>query len=448
MFKIKKLFVNIYHSKGIETLYFFFLFSTFFAYRHIFLGQFSYITGQYSDFTSFSSYLSDIIILSLLFFIIARRIKLVVPHPKIVTALVSWLFLVSLFHVQHETIQWYYFARMIECLFVYLLIYNLHLNKPKLHVFFAKLFIFFSTAEALISIIQFLTQRSIGLKYMGESALSGIIPGVAKISLKNGLFMRGYGTFPHPNLLSAFLVTGILLNLYLLITNSGGRKQRYLYTISFILLIFGLFTTFSRSGLISLGCSLVIFFALFVNYTDGGIRKCVKSLILTLFTIFTAIILFSPFLTARLPMTSDAGSADRLTYIQAGLHMIKDKPILGLGLGESMLHMKQYAKKALKPWQIQPIHNYFLLFADEAGIIGLILIIYFFWLHMKQLFNSIIKRKAGDSPFKITLLAIFLGFMVLMQFDHYFYTLWQTQVLLWMILGIMAACVAHETSPD
>jgi uncharacterized membrane protein YjgN (DUF898 family) len=109
----------------------------------------------------------------------------------------------------------------------------------------------------------------------------------------------------------------------------------------------------------------------------------------------------------------------------------------------------------LNPYQIQPIHNYFLLAAAELGIPGMLILIWIFILHLKKLVFGIkydvsaelntkyfiqnTNQNKEKVLYKLTLLTILISFLVLMQFDHYFYTLQQTQMLLWVVLGLIAA---------
>ena len=113
-------------------------------------------------------------------------------------------------------------------------------------------------------------------------------------------------------------------------------------------------------------------------------------------------------------------------------------------MGESLLHMEQYSPIALEAWQIQPIHNYFLLSAAELGILGALILIWILISHLSGIWglfrNSKFEiRNSESSNYRLLLFTILLCFLVLMQFDHYFYTLQQTQMLLWIILGLIAA---------
>lgn len=160
--------------------------------------------------------------------------------------------------------------------------------------------------------------------------------------------------------------------------------------------------------------------------------------------------------------------------------MAEANPIFGVGLGESLLHMEQYLPatnfsyqkdvnlneqshagfqqttnnnpkleagehKTLAPWDKQPPHNYFIIAAAEMGIPGMIILIWFFLVNLLRLLKKI---RGQPSPYLFSLLSILLCFLILMQFDHYFYTLNQTQLLLWIILGLIMAETQIKNEPN
>jgi sterol desaturase/sphingolipid hydroxylase (fatty acid hydroxylase superfamily) len=105
--------------------------------------------------------------------------------------------------------------------------------------------------------------------------------------------------------------------------------------------------------------------------------------------------------------------------------------------------MQQFTSVKLEPWQIQPIHNYFLLTAAELGIAGAILLLGFFLWHLAKIGKSLIWQKIDDENVHRLILAVILfTFLVLMLFDHYFYTIHQAQLLLWLILGLIMREIA------
>jgi len=215
--------------------------------------------------------------------------------------------------------------------------------------------------------------------------------------------------------------------------------------------LFGLFLTFSRAALLTFGLGLIVLAIIYIWRKIGSFR----SLILP----YTAIILFSllsiailkNFLITRVTFTDEA-TKERVFYDQVGLKMIKGHPLIGVGEGTSVLHMKQYSLVPLQPWEIQPVHNYYLLTAAEIGIIGLIIVLMLFAVTLKDLAKQFfLASRMGDDKystpqrlFDLTLLTISGCFLILMLFDHYFYTIEQTQLLLWMVLGLLVARTTHK----
>ncbi|MFZ2975502.1 MAG: O-antigen ligase family protein [Candidatus Moraniibacteriota bacterium] len=67
--------------------------------------------------------------------------------------------------------------------------------------------------QAIVGIIQFFLQKSIGLFWLRESLISPDILGVAKVILNGEKYIRAYGLMPHPNILGGFLLFSIIINL-------------------------------------------------------------------------------------------------------------------------------------------------------------------------------------------------------------------------------------------
>jgi len=403
------------------------IFWLFFPKRHVFLNDFAYITGQYSDFTSFSLYIVDLVLILGFFFIFWIKSGGLKAFLNL-KWLFLWLIVIILPHITNNlTYNSYFFARIIASFVAYGTIVMIF-GEYDLKSLFMKTFLAFSTIQSLLALFQFLKQSYLGLGYLGEQQLSPWVAGFAKI-ITDSLYIRGYGTFPHPNPLSAFLVVGILIACYLIIA-SPNSKQRVFWGILLFLNTLGLVTTFSRAAFLAL---IIAGTAFFVGQrcTKKFSKQSALSLIILIVSIGVSVSLFRSFLFSRITVT-DTATEERIIYTKIGISMIKESPTFGVGIGESVLHMKQYSTTPLKPSQIQPIHNYFLLAASELGIIGALLLLWFFLSHLKSLAYNL-------TTCNLLLGSILLSFFILMQFDHYFYTLEQTQLLLWIILGIIAA---------
>lgn len=437
-----------------------------FSVRYVFHTPWNFQTGAYSDFTSLSLYISDFVLLALLLFSafhIPRFLSLDSLWNKLAYGTIGWL-LLELLVQNYSTfpLQLYFSLRLVLLIILGLFISKIDfskndvtrgtdqqtnfLSKGLTRKNIAWLFVLLGGIQSIIAILQFYLQHSLGLYIVGESHLSPLLLGVAKIVSHGTTLIRGYGTFPHPNLLAGFLVTTTLFNLYLLNKTiqqqnsdsseigaeiSRGTWNLYKVYIFLFLNIYGLFITFSRGGIIALfvGISVIISYYIYNGeFSRGTFSKISKLLNPLICIVLLSIVMLWPYLGTRATFT-DTATKERLFYNTIGIKMMETKPILGLGTGQSVLHMKQFSNEDLEPWEIQPIHNYFLISITEQGI-GAILLILLVVLPTYRL----IKR--GFTDWGLILISINVAIMFLFILDHYFYTIWQTQLLLWVVIGL------------
>jgi O-antigen ligase len=416
-----------------------FLFTLFFPIRYVFYSDVSYATGAYSDFTSFSLYLSDLLII--LFFIINWRRFYNNKILYFFAIFGLWLIISILRSTGYLPLELYFLAKFDELFIVFLFFSDIkHLRQGGKIMLWTYISLLLS--QCLLGFYQFYAQKSLGLNFFGESPIGPLIAGVAKIVSHETPFIRIYGTLPHPNILSAFILVGLVLICWQILVSINRKRLIFLY-ISLFVAITGLILTFSRAAylasIVSLG-SFGIFYALRQGITNRSRNLAIMLLVFAGLNIG----LFHDFLATRATISDDAVK-ERVFYNNIGIKMIKDHPLSGLGVGASVLHMKQYSHVELKPWEVQPIHNYYILTMAEIGVVGFLLLIGFF----VYLAFRLAKKTAGtvDPAIymrRIFLGSVFLGVLVLMLFDHYFYTIQSTQLLLWAILGLIFADLKRD----
>ena len=497
------------YNKTIRLLVILTILSLFFPLRHVFLTKEAYLTGAYSDFTSFSLYLSDILIFLLATIVIIPRGKkiwlkikafrltsfpLLFPIPYSLFPIFLLTLAILLAFITHFglniRLNAYLLIKWLELIVAYGT-FEILFEQNSLKIIFLRLFAWLCGLESIIALIQFVRQSSLGLYRLGESHLAPNILGVAKIVSGGTTFIRGYGTFPHPNPFSAFLVVGIIITIYLL-NNSTNKKSAGLYSILLFINILGLTVTFSRGAYLALAVGLVVFFGLLffrrhpdperVHPSEGegsqtrdssastfakatadksdalGLRMT-PVIIVVLISIVISFFLFKPFLLTRATF-SDQSTIAREFYDVTGVKMALKNPIFGIGLGESVLHMEQYSGRSLAPWDKQPPHNYFIIAAAELGIPAMLILVWMFLAHLSRLVKKLRTNKdfllsthstplrfAQGSLFSFLLISIFCAFMLLMLFDHYFYDLNQTQLLLWIFLALISSAI-QKPSPS
>jgi hypothetical protein len=276
------------------------------------------------------------------------------------------------------------------------------------------------------------------------------------------------------------------------LSTSKASGTILLYIIIAVQLL-ALLLSFSKSAIIGLMIAV-----LYINFTfmpRKGILTSLPSKKMEAFTkwvisrirliiLILSVILISLFLASKdLGANLNQSITERITYLNVSRGTILTSPIIGIGSGQYIWNMQTYKGQALETWQFQPVHNVFLLIWSELGIVGLALFTYFLFKlfhaclparqveQFKQIttiFNKSNTREKtnissekpeclsagkleGDSSIlcnEYTYLSnsillvyfkgILLSFIFIMMFDHYFWDIWQGQVMLWMILGMIA----------
>jgi O-antigen ligase len=415
--------------------------------RHVFFSVSPTLHGQFTDFLAISLYASDLIAI----LIAIRLLWLIFTKNVIFTKQNCYLFLIPLFLLLNfayslyvsrgnTTYIYYYLIKIVEfsTIFTYFTIKRVNI----------KVLLFAVTATAIfqgtIGIIQFIVQKSIGLKFLGEETLARNIDGVAKIDTSFGKFIRAYGTFAHPNQLSAFLIVACATTLGLFFIFHIEKKSKWanLSLAALSILILFEFSTFSRSGLIALFICLGIILCL-IKQKQQSIKI---PLIVSVAAIAASVIIFRPFLFPRLTIT-DQSTGERFYYNEIGAQLIKQNPVLGVGMGNLIPKTAAAIGDYDQAWEVQPAHNYFLDIAIEFGIPGLIIFFIFLMFLILNLIRKLISPFNENYIYRAALLSVLVAILILMQFDHYFYTLQQTQLLLWALLGMITAESLHVENP-
>ncbi len=287
--------------------------------------------------------------------------------------------------------------------------------------------------QAIVALLQFYYQKSIGLWFLGESVITATTPGIARVLIGGERYLRSYGTLPHANILAGFLILGIIAIAYLFFTSAPEKKHsRILSAVGFFVILSALILTFSRSGWIIGSGSIVAILAYGIARKELRARAfeflgiALISFLLLAYSLGWAIMPRAGF------VKGEASVDHRIFYNEIGLSLIERHP-LGVGEGNQVLQAGReglYLSKGLNEmWLWQPVHNIYILIASELGVPGLLL----FLLLLFALFKEIeFKRTQAvfASLFVISLLAFGLV-------DHFPWDLHAGRLMFWVALGIM-----------
>jgi O-antigen ligase len=355
---------------------------------------------------------------------------------------IIWI-LTAIFFANDVQIAFYVTTRFLLAIVAFFLLQRVFNYRRRTFTYATFILFITGVLQAIIGISQFVLQKSIGLKILGESDISSTIAGVAKFEIAGSKIIRAYGTFPHPNLFAAFLLFALAAGFWLFLYTNFSRKSRFISNFvpsSLVVIILGIFLSYSRSVIFILIIFLtIIIFAHKEKYVTFFKQICtylhIPSMLQGVFGIFLAFsLLFLSYniLSPRICINNCANdnSIDlRLKYLETACSSITSHPFLGVGMGNFVSSQKESSLKKLAPWEQQPVHNLYLLIASEIGLIGVVLFLYTI-VNLTQIFNKGFFGKLHN-PFFLC----FFGFLILGFADHYFWTLPQGMLIFWVCLA-------------
>lgn len=395
--------------------FYFFVFSIPFQTRKVFLTDFSFVTGDFTEYGTIFLYLSDVLLLLSFAFAILFNQKLIKSALselksksgdkeinkifRALSILIIWFFVSALVNQSYLNISLFRSFKMAEM--VLLVFFVFATMRDKLF-FMSSLFIIILSIyfQSLLAIYQFLYQKNLFYsplmhKLTGETILAPDLPGIAKIGEEGEKLIRAYGTLPHPNLLGGLLVFSLFISLYLyiehkdsLLSSDSLRFKAYnkvfqkyfksvfwflIFTVQFIALVL----SFSRSAWLGLAIGLIVFTISTFSRVKIVSRETIKTNLLHRYKELTISILLLTFLiignfnlisnrffqdvsnqdatdlqSVNLPTNNTF--ADRIFFNNVSRETISRTPLFGSGPGTSIFQIEPFLDKADKNQQIAP----------------------------------------------------------------------------------------------
>lgn len=375
--------------------------------RHFFF-DFSYFVGVRSAFLALVFYSTDIIFLSLMAIFIFNRRKSIF-NKKIKPSKFWWViavFLVMNFFFSTHYVRWgYQMLRYLEVIGAFFVFSNIRLDKKKM--------VWILMISALIQLFLVIYQIDSGRSlqgiawYLGERMFDSSYPGIAKVYLWGVEKVRGYGSFSHPNSMGGFFLMWFVFYF--------TQKKKLFKSELLFLVLCGALTLMSFSKI-----AIVILVLVLIGQTfsrNDNCLMCKLAKITTFFAIMTFFLMASH---------DELGMEKRMFWALQSIEVIKTHPFFGVGAGNYLLVAGSLGWKIpFVETLIQPVHNIFLLFFAEVGLVGLGLIT----LMIGKLYQITPEKK------RFLILILTIGFLGM--WDHYILTLHQNLVLVGVMMGLM-----------
>jgi len=465
-------------TKIIEYLFYLFLFLL--PWQTRWIWHYGSLANVPNEYLTYSFYGTEIIFLGLLVLTMVFRWKKsdhesnVLNFKNLDFQILFLLFLIAaglgLIWAPDKQAVLYYLVKFFEGIALVIFIINFRFSYFKA----AGVLVLAGVLQSLLAIFQFLTQKVVANKWLGMAQQIASTAGTFVVESDKLRWLRSYGSLPHPNVLAAFLVISCLLLVVLLILARHNWEKVLLWLFLPILLT-GLFFTFAKSAFVALVIGL-LFLAIFIFLSPDKNAKMIFSqfLLVSLATLAILVLIYQePVLTrlngeARLEVYS---WQQRLTFMDQAKELLKDNWLTGVGLGNYTVALAQKFQGPLPEQVNQPVHNVYILAAVELGVFGFLIFIIIILEALRRLYHFKIDQRYGllaiFSKFSakggsasggdfidvyieykekfywfLGLTAVFFAILVLMVFDHYFWTLYFGIMLWWLCFGLWLKAVS------
>lgn len=243
------------------------------------------------------------------------------------------------------------FVELLKLLILYFMVINL-VKKPKQVFIIVWFLIFLCLITSVIGVYQYF--NNIGL-YSPEDKV---------------LRITGTSLDPNDYAMHLVMVFPLLISFFFIARNI---IMRLILVMTSILLLSNVIFTFSRGGFVGLG--VVIFFSFIILIMQKRIKPIGAMALLFSFILLLSFIparYWTRMLTILNP--SEASASARLESWKAGFNMMKDHPIIGVGLGAFPHEYALRASLAADEFKVKIprfAHNSYIQVGAEIGVIGL-----------------------------------------------------------------------------
>ncbi len=411
----------------------------------------------------------DILISSFLFWFLLRRENYkarVGRGEAMVLGVFAFSAFFSLFLAESKPLALYAFIRL-AILVGFSLTASVLLLRRKVFEWALALMVVLALFESSIGILQFRTQGSVGFQRLGEPHLTLADPSIARAVVEEGRVIRAYGTFPHPNVLAAFLLMGLIALYYFwfsvaresMVWSLGESPKKFFrrYAPIFWHSIFlgpalfvvlaGLALTFSRTAW-AIALFISLFLISYFLFLSQYRRQAFKLFVVLVTSSLLLVTVLFPFISHRFSISATEPSVvQRLIYNRIGWEIVKTHPF-GVGIGNEVIYavgQGLYQKFGItKSLLHQPTHNIYLLMASEIGILGLAAFLWF----IGTLVISGLKHWESADRLPLVISYLLLVSLLLFGFiDHFVWDIPQGEIMFWLIVGMMLS-VRHSTNKE
>ncbi len=242
---------------------------------------------------------------------------------------------------------------------------------------------------------------------------------------------RAFGIFYHPTIAGAFL-TMIFPFIALFLSDKGNKARLIFGHVAFIVISIAVFLTFSKMAWIILG-------GMYLWYLrHKGIY--VERLILIVFSILalTFFVKINVFKHQFSPDFMVIAVGYRLKSLFIAMDMIKQHPIMGLGLDHFRLLYLNYCSEPNVPYHLRIPDNMYLTILTETGLIGFISFITFILVLIKKAINKLKNIESGSKKLLVETIFVSIASVLIhnLSYDSFYWS--SPLIVFWMLAGALS----------
>ncbi|PIQ79347.1 MAG: hypothetical protein COV79_03830 [Parcubacteria group bacterium CG11_big_fil_rev_8_21_14_0_20_41_14] len=297
--------------------------------------------------------------------------------------------------------------------------------------------------QALFGLYQFLLQEVPSSTWIGIASQKAEDLGVSVVETDLRRWLRAYGTFSHPNMLGGWLVLSLMLVIDKMKAQSQSLIDVLRYPI-YIVLLFGLLATFSRSAWLGFGVFLIGF--VIMLFVRKKWMQGIKIILISILSVACFYSLFSEPMNTRLGLQGRLeikSNMERVSSMNQGWEIIKKHPMLGVGIGNFGLAVHDEINDSQQAWFYQPVHNVLLLIWAELGIVGVIFVLLFLLVSLLGVSSTL--RTTRQSYHRNDTVIFLIPLIIIFLLDHYPWSLYAGMMISAVFLG-MSILYAREAS--
>lgn len=303
------------------------------------------------------------------------------------------------------TLQW-----LISVMLLVGLAVVLHKN-PRDRIPFAAAFLISVVFQSLLAAMQVSASATFASSFLGVAAHKASVAGTAVIEYAGTRYLRAYGGQPHPNIFGGLTLVGLLLFAWILkYKKTLGVKKNI---IQFTIVVTGaMFFSFSRAVWIGFALWIIALW-----YQRAQLRESQATQYKWMLGTFGVLLMiFFPMVLSRAtPSTAveQRSISERETDFARWKTVAKQNWIAGTGLGAYTAALGDAGGD-----RRVPVHSAPLLVLAEIGLIGGVLLVVILWVARLRV--------------KPTVMLLIIAPLALV--DHYLWSLWSGQVILFAFL--------------